>query len=51
MEGGFMFGLFMMGVNLSSSTRKIFDIYLTQDYYGPMLSPINSTQLNLTQCT
>jgi len=46
-----MLGLFMLGVDLNNATAKIFDVYLMQKYYGPMLTPINSTLINLTQCT
>ena len=50
-EGGFMFGLFMLGVDLNNASRKIFDVSLTQNYYGPLLTKINSTQISLVQCT
>ena len=39
----FMFGFTMLEVNVSNPLRKIFDFTLTYNFYGPLLTKINST--------
>lgn len=51
MDGGYMFGIYMIGVNFSNPYKKIFDVVLTHVTYGPMLSKLNSTRIPLEKCT
>lgn len=50
-DGGFIFMLAVMGLNLNDPMISYFDISLTQNYFGPLLTPINSTIIPLEQCT
>jgi hypothetical protein len=50
-DGGFIFVLGIMGLNLNDPMVTYFDISLTQNYFGPLLTSINSTAIPLEQCT
>jgi hypothetical protein len=46
-QGGFIFMVALLGLNLNNPAISFFDITLTQSYYGPLLTPINSTSVPL----
>ena len=46
-----MFGFFVFGLNISSTTARPFDFKLIQEEYTPLLQLINSTEYPLVQCT
>lgn len=50
-KGGFMFGVAIIGLNLSDPLVTYFNITLTQRFFGPLYTPINATQIPLVQCT
>jgi hypothetical protein len=47
----FMFGVGIMGLNLNDPNVQYFNVTLKQNYYSPLLKPINSTVVPLVQCT
>lgn len=49
-KGGFGLLIGVLGFNLNDPAVKYFDISLTQSFYGPLLTPINSTTVPLEQC-
>ena len=50
-EGGFMFGIYLFGLNLNDPNITYFNIELRQQHMVPILSPINSTVVPLVACT
>ncbi len=50
-DGGFIFVVGVMGINLNNPMVKFFDVTLTQYFFGPLLTPINATNIPLEQCT
>lgn len=50
-KGGFMFGVAIVGLNLSDPLVTYFNITLTQRFFGPLYTPINATLIPLVQCT
>lgn len=50
-DGGYGYGFYMMGVNFSDTSKKIFDVTLTQATYTPIMKKINSTSIPLVKCT
>lgn len=50
-EGGFMFGVFINGLNLSQPTGRLFDITLQQMYYSTGYVLASTTQVPLVQCS
>lgn len=49
-EGGFMFGVLIFGFDLTTPF-KLFDINLYQEYYNPVFSLINRTEVPLEPCS
>ena len=46
-SGGFMFGVFIPGVDFTDQTKKYFDIALSQRVYRPLGVPISYTEIQL----
>ena len=49
--GGFMFEIYMGGVNLSNSSFRAFDVNLYEATYTPYFKEVNRTSIPLSQCT
>ena len=50
-EGGFMFSIYLFGVDLSSTTNRMFDVAVNWQLYVPLMSMVNQTTLTMVPCT
>ena len=46
-----MIGLVALGLNLSDPVFKYFDIKVEQNFFTPIFTPINITQVPMVPCT